>query len=103
MTTTDINAVIERVLNTRDRGGDGWIAVHADDRNALLAHIDAQSARIAALEAGLCTVREFVEHELEVREASWIAPNGDDDSGGYVAEARTALDALDLALLEKTP
>ena len=93
MTTTDINAVIERVLNTRDRGGDGWIAVHAD----------AQSARIAALEAGLCTVREFVEHELEVREASWIAPNGDDDSGGYVAEARTALDALDLALLEKMP
>ena len=49
------------------------------------------------------TVREFVEHELEVREASWIAPNGDDDSGGYVAEARTALDALDLALLEKMP
>lgn len=52
MTTSNIGDAIERVRRARERSCDGWITVHDEDRNALLAHINAITAERDAYKTG---------------------------------------------------
>ena len=102
-----IKAVIARVrgaparsLAIEDLTDVVWL--EEPDRDALIAHIDAQATRIAVLEAALRDVREFVDDEKNCRDASGLAPDGIDDSGGYCTEAAHALATIDRALNPET-
>ena len=59
---SDIEAVIERVRASVGAFGNAYAYVLMSDRDALLAHIDAQAARIAALEGALAPFAAMAEH-----------------------------------------
>ena len=63
-----------------------------------LVELTEANARITAIEGALRSVRVFVSSEKDGRNAMFLALDREDDGGGYLTEAETALAIIDRAL-----